>query len=294
MTPEATLTPPAAPDRPAASAPKLYIRPRPGWRPIDFRELWHYRELLWFLALRDIQVRYKQTVFGAAWAVIQPLFTMLVFSVFFGYLGGMGNRIEGGIPYPVYTYCALLPWQLFAYALTQASSSVVASRGLITKVYFPRLLVPMAPLLCGLLDFAVAFVLLLGMMVWYGIVPGLAILTLPLFLLLALATSLAVSLWLSALNALYRDVQYTLVFLTQLWLFATPVAYPSSIVPERWRWIIGLNPMAGVVEGFRWSLLGTAEPPGPMLWVSAASVALLLVGGLFFYRRMEKAFADLV
>jgi lipopolysaccharide transport system permease protein len=293
MTPQATLKPPPASAPPAPPAPKLYIRPRPGWRPIDFRELWHYRELLWFLALRDIQVRYKQTVFGAAWAVIQPLFTMLVFSVFFGYLGGMSKRIEGDIPYPVYTYCALLPWQLFAYALSQASRSVVESRSLITKIYFPRLLVPMAPLLCGLVDFAVAFVLLLGMMAWYRIIPGLAILTLPLFLLLALAASLAVSLWLSALNALYRDVQYTLVFLTQLWLFATPVAYPSSIVPERWRWVIGLNPMAGVVEGFRWSLLGT-DPPGPMLWISVANVALLLVGGLFFYRRMEKAFADLV
>jgi lipopolysaccharide transport system permease protein len=301
MSLEVTIPPPpaAAPETPTAP-PKLIIRPRPGWRPIDFRELWHYRELLWFLALRDIQVRYKQTLFGAAWAVIQPLFTMLVFSVFFGYLGGMGRRIEGGIPYPVYTYCALLPWQLFAYALTQASNSVVASRGLITKVYFPRLIVPMAPLLCGLVDFAVAFVLLAGMMAVYmatgngnGIIIGWQILALPLFLLLALATSLAVSLWLSALNALYRDVQYTLAFLTQLWLFATPVAYPSSIVPEKWRWVIGLNPMAGVVDGFRWSLLGS-DPPGPMLWVSTISVALLLVGGLFFYRRMEKTFADLV
>jgi lipopolysaccharide transport system permease protein len=294
MSAEATLTPPpTAEEKPPASPPKLVIRPRPGWRAIDFRELWHYRELLWFLALRDIQVRYKQTLLGAAWAVIQPLFTMLVFSVFFGYLGGMGQRIQSGIAYPVYTYCALLPWQLFAYALTQASNSVVASRSLITKVYFPRLIVPMAPLLCGLLDFAIAFVLLAGMMAWYGIVPGWAVLALPLFLLLALATSLAVSLWLSALNALYRDVQYTLAFLTQIWLFATPVAYPSSIVPEKWRWIVGLNPMAGVVDGFRWSLLGT-DPPGPMLWASVASVSLLLVGGLFFYRRMEKTFADLV
>jgi lipopolysaccharide transport system permease protein len=279
----------------SASAPsKTILEPSAGWRALELRELWQYRGLLWFLALRDIQVRYKQTVFGAAWAIIQPLFTMLVFSVFFGYLGGMGRRIEGGIPYPVYTYCALLPWQIFAYALTQASTSVVASRGLITKVYFPRLIVPMAPLLCALLDFAVAFLVLLGMMIWYGILPGWSVLALPLFLLLALATSLAVSLWLSALNALYRDVQYTLAFLTQFWLFATPVAYPSSIVPEQWRWLLGLNPMAGVVEGFRWSLLGTTEPPGTMLLVSATSVTVLLVGGLFFYRRMEKAFADLV
>jgi lipopolysaccharide transport system permease protein len=281
--------------KPAAPpVPTLRIRARPGWRPIDFPELWRYRELVWFLALRDIQVRYKQTALGAAWAVIQPLFTMLVFSVFFGYLGGMGKRIEGGIPYPVYTYCALLPWQLFAYALTQGSNSVVASRGLITKVYFPRLLVPAAPLLCGLLDFAISFVLLALLMAWYGITPGWAVLTLPLFVLLAIATSLAATLWLSALNALYRDVQYTLVFLTQFWLFATPVAYPSSIVPADWRWLLGLNPMSGVVEGFRWSLLGAAEPPGPMLWVSVVSVAALLAGGLFFYRRMEKVFADLV
>jgi lipopolysaccharide transport system permease protein len=298
MTAESRPVSPPAPEppppAPAPAAPKLFIRPRKGWQPIDFRELWRYRELLWFLALRDIQIRYKQTALGAAWAVIQPLFTMLVFSVFFGYLGGMGKRIEGGIPYPVYTYCALLPWQLFAFALTQASGSVVANRGLITKVYFPRLLVPMAPLLCGLLDFAISFGLLAAMMAWYRILPGWPVLALPFFVLLALATSLAVSLWLSALNALYRDVQYTLVFLTQVWLFATPVAYPLSIVPPQWRWVVGLNPMAGVVEGFRWSLLGSGEAPGPMLLVSVASVAVLLVGGLFFYRRMEKSFADIV
>jgi len=274
--------------------PALIIRPTPGWAPLNLRELWRYRELLWFLALRDVQVRYKQTALGAAWAVIQPLFTMLVFSIFFGYLGGISQRVEGDIPYPVYTFCALLPWQLFAFALLQSSSSVVSNRGLITKVYFPRIIVPIAPLLCGLLDFAISFVVFLVLMLGYGILPGWAVLTLPLFLLLALMTSLAVGLWLSALNAIYRDVQYTLAFLTQFWLFLTPVAYPSSIVPEQWRWLYGLNPMAGVVDGFRWALLGTADPPGPMLWVSVLSVTVLLIGGLFYFRRMENVFADVV
>jgi lipopolysaccharide transport system permease protein len=281
---------PPAPPKPD----KLILRATPGWRAVNLRELWRYRELLWFLALRDIQVRYKQTALGAAWAVIQPVFTMLLFSIFFGYLGGMGNRIEGNIPYPLYTYCALLPWQLFAYALLQGSISVVASRGLITKVYFPRLIVPIAPLLCGLLDFAISAVIFGLMMVWYGVAPGWPVLALPLFLILALATSLAVSLWLSALNAMYRDVQYTLPFLTQVWLFATPVAYPASLVPEKWRWVLGLNPMAGVVDGFRWCLLDSADAPGPMLLVSIASVTVFLIGGLFFYSRMEKTFTDVV
>jgi lipopolysaccharide transport system permease protein len=275
-----------------APKPVLRIRPRSGWQAIDFRELWRFRELLWLLGLRDVQVRYKQTILGVAWAVIQPLFTMLVFTLFFGKLAGIESQIPGEIPYAVYTMCALLPWQLFAFALAQGSNSVVASRGLITKVYFPRLLVPMAPLLCGLLDFAISLGLLGVLMAWYRVPPGWAVLTLPLFVLLAVACSLAVSLWLSALNAVYRDVQFTLGFLTQLWLFATPVAYPSSLA-GRWRWLFGLNPMAGVVDGFRWALLG-AEPPGPMLLVSVATVALLLVGGLFFFRRMEKTFADLV
>jgi lipopolysaccharide transport system permease protein len=277
----------------ASSQAPLIIRPRKGWQPVDFAELWRYRELLWFLALRDVKVRYKQTALGAAWAVIQPLFTMLVFTLFFGKLAGLDKRIEGGVPYAVYSFTALLPWQLFAFALTQASGSVVASRGLITKIYFPRLIVPIAPLLCGLLDFAIGGVVLAGLMAWYGIVPGWQVVTLPLFVLFALAASLAVSLWLSALNAMYRDVQYTLPFLTQFWLFLTPVAYPSSIVPEQWRWLYGLNPMAGVVDGFRWALLG-GHPPGPLLAVSVLATLALLTGGLFFYRRMERSFADLV
>jgi lipopolysaccharide transport system permease protein len=296
--PEITLRPPAPPAAAepgtAPRRPALVIKARPGWRPLNLPELWRYRELLWFLALRDVKVRYKQTALGAAWAVLQPLFTMLVFSVFFGYLGGMDSRIKGYIPYPVYTLCALLPWQLFSFALTQSATSVVSGRALLTKVYFPRLLIPMAPLLCGLLDFAISFGLLAVLMACYGVVPGWAALTLPLWVLLALMTSLAVGLWLSALNAVYRDVQYTLPFLTQLWLFLTPVAYPSSIVPERWRPLYGLNPMAGVVDGFRWALLRGERPDGPMLLVSVLSVAALLVGGLFWFRRMERTFADLV
>ena len=266
---------------------------------MNLRELWRYRELLWFLGLRDIQLRYKQTVLGVAWAVIQPLFTMIVFSVFFGRLGGMADRLPARadgrpVPYPVYVFCALLPWQLFAFALANSSKSLVASRDLITKVYFPRIIVPIAPLLCGLLDFGISFVLLGVMMAFFGVAPGWQIVFLPLFVLLALASALAVGLWLSALNVIYRDVQHTLGFLTQIWLFVTPVAYPSSLVPERWRLLYGLNPMAGVVDGFRWALLGGCDAPGPMLLVSAASVAVLLAGGLFYFRRMEKFFADLV
>ncbi len=271
----------------------LRIQPRSGWRPVNVAELWRYRELLWFLALRDIQVRYKQTVLGAAWAVLQPLLTMVVFTVFFGYLGGMNQRLAPGIGYPVYTFAALLPWQLFASTLTQSAGSIVTNRSLLTKVYFPRLLIPMVPLPCALLDFGVSLVVMIGLMVWYGNAPGPGVLAVPLFILLALATSLAVGLWLSALNAVYRDVQYTVPFLTQLWLFVTPVAYPSSIVPERWQWVYGLNPMAGVVDGFRWALVG-GPPPGPTLAVSCAVTALLLAGGLLYFRRMERVFADIV
>jgi len=272
------------------SLPTFFIDPPSGWTSIGFRELWDYRELLYFLTLRDIKVRYKQTALGAAWAVIQPFFMMVVFSLFFGKLAGVKSD---GIPYPVFTFCALLPWQLFAHALTESSNSLVANERLITKVYFPRLVVPLAAVLGGLVDFAVAFVILLAMMLYYGIVPTWAIVTLPAFILLAVLTALAVGLWLSALNVKYRDVRYTINFLIQFWLFATPVAYPSSIVPERWRPLYGLNPMAGVVEGFRWALLGS-KPPGAMLAVSVAVVIVLLIGGLYYFRRMEQEFADVV
>src|SRR6266566_7702204 len=270
--------------------PTFFIDPPSGWTSIGFRELWEYRELLYFLTLRDIKVRYKQTALGAAWAVIQPFFMMVVFSLFFGRLAKIPSD---GIPYPIFTFCALLPWQLFAHALTESSNSLVANERLITKVYFPRLVVPIAAVLGGLVDFAVAFVILLGMMFYYGIFPTWQIITLPGFLLLAIMTALGVGLWLSALNVQYRDVRYTINFLIQFWLFATPVAYPSSIVPERWRPLYGLNPMAGVVEGFRWALLGS-KPPGAMLAVSVAVVIVLLVGGLYYFRRMEQEFADVV
>ncbi len=275
------------------SSPTLettFIRPASSWTSLGLKELWEYRELLYFLVWRDVKVRYKQTALGAAWAVIQPLFMMLVFSLFFGRLAGIKSD---GIPYPIFAFCALLPWQLFAHALTESSNSLVANERLITKVYFPRLVVPIAAVLGGLVDFGIAFVLLLGMMAWYGIVPGVGILALPLLVLFAVMTALAVGLWLSALNVQYRDVRYTINFLIQFWLFATPVAYPSSIVPEAWRPLYGLNPMAGVVEGFRWALLG-AKPPGAMLAVSGMVVIALLVGGLYYFRRMEQDFADIV
>lgn len=273
------------------SLPTLMIRPSHGWASLGLKELWDYRELLYFLIWRDIKVRYKQTVLGAAWAIIQPVFMMVVFSLFFGRLAKVPSD---GIPYPVFTYCALLPWQLFAHALAESSNSLVANERLITKVYFPRLVVPISAVLAGLVDFAIAFIVLLGMMAYYGIFPGIAIFTLPFFILLAVMTALGVGLWLSALNVQYRDVRYTLTFLTQLWLFATPVAYPSSLVPEPWRAIYGLNPMAGVVEGFRWALLGKSDKPGTLLVVSVIAVILILIGGLYYFRRMEETFADLV
>ena len=269
----------------------LLITPANGWIPLQLDELWEYRELLYFLVWRDVKVRYKQTVLGAAWAVMQPLFMMLVFSLFFGFLAKVPSD---GIAYPVFTFCALIPWQLFANALSEASNSLVGNQNLITKVYFARLVIPIAAVLSGLVDFLIAFVILLGMMLYYGIVPGWSIIALPGFILLAVLTALAVGLWLSALNVQYRDVRYTMSFLVQFWLFATPVAYSSSIVPEKWRALYGINPMAGVVEGFRWALLGKSQPPGAMLFVSASVVTVLLVGGLYYFRRMEQEFADIV
>ncbi|MBZ5684375.1 MAG: ABC transporter permease [Acidobacteriia bacterium] len=267
------------------------IEPSKGWISLGLKDLWQYRELLFFLTWRDIKVRYKQTALGAAWAVIQPLFTMLVFTLFFGRLAKVPSD---GVPYPLFSYSALLPWQLFAYALTESSNSVVANERLITKVYFPRLVVPLASILAGLVDFVIAFTLVIGMMVWYGVRPTWAVLTLPFFVIFAMVTALAVGLWLSALNVQYRDVRYTLTFIVQFWLIASPVAYSSTLVPARWRPFYGLNPMAGVIEGFRWALLGKAQAPGAMLWVSVMVVTVVLVGGLYYYRRMEKTFADVV
>jgi lipopolysaccharide transport system permease protein len=275
----------------SGSLPTFLIEPAAGWASLGFKELWEYRELLYFLTWRDIKVRYKQTVLGASWAIIQPFFMMLVFSLFFGRLAHVPSD---GIPYPIFVYCALLPWQLFSHALTESSQSLVANERLIRKVYFPRLCVPISAVLGGLVDFAIAFVILLLMMLYYGIRPTWAIVMLPLFIVLAIATSLGVGLWLSALNVRYRDVRYTIVFLVQVWLFATPVAYSSSLVPIRWRALYGLNPMAGVVEGFRWALLGKSEGPGALLAVSSVIVILIFIGGLFYFRRMEAEFADVV
>jgi lipopolysaccharide transport system permease protein len=269
----------------------MRIAPSRGWVPLKLGELWEYRELLYFLIWRDIKVRYKQTVLGAAWAIIQPLFTMVVFSLFFGQLGKIPSD---GIPYPIFSFAALVPWTFFANGLGQSSNSLVGSSNLITKVYFPRLVVPLASVLSGIVDFALAFVVLLGMMFFYGIVPTVNVLWLPLLFLLALVTSLGVGLWFSALNVEFRDVRYVVTFLTQLWLFATPIAYPSSMLPEPWRTLYGLNPMAGVVEGFRWALLGTNSAPGPMIAVSSTVAIVILITGAFYFRRMERTFADIV
>ena len=257
----------------------------------ELRELWRSRELLYFLAWRDLKVRYKQTVLGLAWAILQPVLTMVVFSVVFGHFAKVPSD---GLPYPVFVYCALLPWSLFAHALTESSQSLVANRALITKVYFPRLVIPIAPLFVGLVDFAIAGVVLVGLMAWYGILPGIGLLALPAFVLLALLTALAVGIWLAALNVRYRDVRYALPFLTQLWFFATPVAYPSSLLPEPWRSLYGANPMVGVVEGFRWALLDHPGIPGSLITVSVVTVLLLLLGGLRYFTRMERAFADVI
>lgn len=281
----------AEPASAPAALPELRIEASKGWRALQLAELWAYRELVYFLIWRDIKVRYKQTVLGAAWAIIQPFFAMVVFSIFFGRLGKIPSD---GLPYPIFAYCALLPWQLFAHALTESSNSIVANERLVTKVYFPRLAIPIAAVVAGLVDFGIAFSILLLMMAYYGIVPTAAIVAFPFFLALALTAALGVGLWLSALNVQYRDVRYTLSFLTQLWLFATPVVYPSSLVPEAWRPLYGLNPMVGVVEGFRWALLGAPAPDPMMLVASAVASGVVLVGGLFYFRRMERVFADLV
>jgi lipopolysaccharide transport system permease protein len=258
---------------------------------LQLKELWAYRELLYFLIWRDVKVRYKQTALGVAWAIIQPVFTMIVFSLFFGRLGKIPSD---GIPYPLFSYAALVPWTFFSQGLTLASNSLVGSANLIKKVYFPRLSVPIAAVTSGLIDFLIAFIVLIGMMLYYGILPTLNVIWLPFLLLLTLMTSLGVSLWLSALNVQFRDVRYALPFLTQLWLFATPNAYPSSLLPEPWRTLYGINPMVGVVEGFRWALLGAKTAPGPMLIVSSLAALALLVGGAFYFRRLEKTFADVV
>jgi lipopolysaccharide transport system permease protein len=274
-----------------SNLPRTRRAPVKGWAGPKLRELWEYRELLFFFVWRDLKVRYKQTVLGAAWAIIQPFFTMVIFSLFFGRLA---NVPSDGLPYPIFSYAALVPWTFFATALTQASNSLVISANMIKKIYFPRLTLPISTVLAGVVDFVLAFLVLMGMMLFYDLKPTINVVWLPAFLLLALVTSLAVALWLSAMNVQFRDVHYTIPFITQAWLFLTPIAYPSSLLPEPWRTLYGLNPMAGVVEGFRWALLGTDTPPGPMTIVSAVVAVVMLVGGAFYFRRMEQSFADVI
>jgi lipopolysaccharide transport system permease protein len=268
----------------------IKIRPPRGWAPLQSRDLWTYRELLYFLTWRQIKVRYKQTVLGFAWAIIQPVATMVVFSLFFGTLLKVPSD---GIPYPLFSYAGLLPWNLFAQGMTHSSNSLVAEANLVKKVYFPRLILPLSGILPPLVDFVIAFLVLIGMMIYYGYAPQITILFLPAFIVLAMATSASVGLWLSAVNARYRDVGYTIPFLAQLWLFASPVVYASSLLPQRFQIFYGLNPMVGVIEGFRWALLGT-EPPGSMILVSVAVVVVLLISGMYYFRRSEQNFADVL
>jgi lipopolysaccharide transport system permease protein len=267
------------------------IQPTQGWGGFRLRELWEYRELIYFLIWRDIKVRYKQTVLGAAWAIIQPFFTMLVFSLFFGRLAKIPSD---GIPYPIFSFSALVPWTFFAHGVSQSANSLVSSADLVTKVYFPRLAIPIATVLSGMVDFILAFVVLLGMILYFGITPTVNIFWLPSFLLMALVTSIGAGLWLSALNVQFRDVRYIVPFLTQFWLFATPIAYPSSLLPEPWRTLYGINPMVGVIEGFRWTLLGTDTAPGFIIIVSIFAALALLLSGAYYFRHMEKTFADII
>jgi lipopolysaccharide transport system permease protein len=271
--------------------PSIIIRPRKGLVPLELRELWEYRDLLFLFVWRDIKVRYKQTLVGTSWAIIQPFIAMIVLSLFFGKLAKMPSE---GTPYPIFAYSALVPWTYLVNVLSQSSNSVVSNRAVVTRVYFPRLIIPMTTVMTGLVDFCIAFVILLAMMLFYGIWPTPAIFTLPFFLLLGIMTALGLGLWLAALNVKYRDIGFTLPFLTQVWFFVTPIAYPSSLVPERWQAIYGLNPMAGVVEGFRWALLGKTQPPGMIFAVSVLVAACLLIGGLYFFRHKEDTFADVV
>jgi homopolymeric O-antigen transport system permease protein len=278
-------------DQSPASSPVIRIQSTHGWASLNLVELWNYTELIYFFMWRDIKVRYKQTILGILWAIIQPLFTMLVFALFFGRLAKVPSD---GIPYPIFSYTALVPWTFFATGLTQASNSLVQNSNMLKKIYFPRMAMPIATVMAGCVDFCLAFVVLLGMMVFYGTVPTWKVVWLPFFLLLALVTCLGVSLWLSTMNVQFRDVRYTIPFITQFWMLATPIAYPSSLLPEPWRTVYGINPMVGVVEGFRWALLGERTAPGPMVAVSSIVALSLLLSGALYFRRQEKTFADVV
>jgi lipopolysaccharide transport system permease protein len=273
------------------SSEVVLLRPSRGWIPLNLHELWVFRELIYFLTWRDIKVRYKQTVLGAAWAILQPLINMVVLSFIFGNLAKLSTD---NIPRPIFTFTALLPWGLFSKALADAGRSMLANRSMITKVYFPRLIIPLSSVLGGLVDFVIQFAILLGMMLYYRITPTSALWSLPFFVLLSLATAFGFGLWLSALNVLYRDVGYILPFLTQIWMLVTPVAYSAKVVPAEYQFLYALNPMVGVVEGFRWALLG-ARPPGALtLAVSTVISVIVLISGMYYFRRMERTFADMV
>jgi lipopolysaccharide transport system permease protein len=269
----------------------ILIKPSKGWGSLNLRELWIYRELVYFLTWRDLKVRYKQTALGAGWAVLQPVLSMIVFSIFFG---GLLNVDSGDVPYPIFSYAAILPWGVFAKALNDTGRSLVSNRAMLTKIYFPRMVIPLASVFSSLADFLIAFIVMLGLMYYYQIAPTSNIWTLPLFLLLAVITALGVGLWLSAMNVLYRDIGYMIPYITQLWFYLTPIVYSASEVPEEWQLFYALNPMVGVVEGFRWALLGTSDAPSPMIGVSAVIALIVFVSGMYYFRRMERTFADMV
>lgn len=275
----------------SSTVPVSVIKSKRGFSAINLNELWHYRELLFFLTLRDVKVRYKQTVLGAAWAIIQPVLTMVVFSVFFGRLAKIPSE---GVPYPIFSYSALLPWTLFSQGLSQSANSLVGNANLLTKVYFPRIIIPVSSVLSPLVDFAIAFLVLVGLMIYYKVYPTITVLWLPVLLLYTVATTLGISLWFSALNVQYRDIRYAVPFLVQLWLFVTPVIYPINILNKTWRVILGLNPITGVIEGFRWALLGTARAEGIVFWLSTAMAFVIFATGALYFSRMERTFADVV
>jgi lipopolysaccharide transport system permease protein len=276
--------------RAVPDAPVMRITPPTRWWVLPFQELWGFRDLVYFFVWRDIKIRYKQTAIGAAWAVLQPFLTMLVFTLFFGRLAHIPSE---GLPYPIFYYSALLPWMYFAASLQNATNTIVENQRLVTKVYFPRLALPLSAVLSGLADFGVSFLMFLAMLIYFRTRLSEAVIWLPVFLLLAVLTALGVGLWLSALNAMYRDVRYVVPFLVQFWMFASPVVYPSSLVPQKWRWLYGLNPMAGVIEGFRWSL-GRGNPPGRLVLVSTGVMILILLSGVAYFQKMETTIADVV
>ncbi len=274
-----------------APVPSIVIQPRQGLFHLDLGSVWLYRELLYFLAWREIKVRYKQTVIGAVWAILQPLLTMVIFTVVFG---NFAKIPSDGLPYPLFAYVALLPWEYFSQAISRSGVSVVNDANLIRKIYFPRLIIPLAAVVTPLADFCLSFLILLGMMLWFHVIPTWGMMALPLFLLMALLTALSAGLWLSALNVRYRDIRYTIPFLTQLWMYASPIAYPVSLIPEKWRLLYSLNPLVGVVEGFRWALLGKESPDFSIMAVSAVVVLVVLLGGLVYFKKMEQTFADVI